>query len=441
MSSESGSSAVNSKLKLMCYKICANIVYALRKRSRKTMQKNNLMINSMTTTKRRLNPKLAETDVHQIIKAATDSFFMLKPSPSSSSVPVPVAAKKATGSLSPSSSFTSSSTATSLDKLFGADDPLPPPSSSAGAGASQLLLLRGNHLYEHTASCLNDLLRSILDRSSEPIGDALAHIFVHLEPWLTSVNDTDRYRALRSLASLLKYVHVLISSRSSRSSPALDVDADDADGEDYAQKLNTSALGDILSRVLTRCTDQRGQIRLCAIECVDSLWRLVQLFSIESSLASDTQVGDAAGAVAAAVGVGGGDDDARLVDIKAKLVKNEINLLLSAVSDLGKLFCKRVASGEQLVRFVDKLVDGLLDTQTSCSSAACLLLNYCIKLRGTELREHVVEMLLRHLYAKLASIQNPQAKVGALRTIRVVFQQHLTLSINVLLTFPIPCNK
>lgn len=52
-----------------------------------------------------------------------------------------------------------------------------------------------------------------------------------------------------------------------------------------------------------------------------------------------------------------------------------------------------------------------------------------------------VENLIRHLYTKLSLIQNPQAKLGTLRTIRVVFQQHLTEALNVFLTFPIPCNK
>ncbi len=52
-----------------------------------------------------------------------------------------------------------------------------------------------------------------------------------------------------------------------------------------------------------------------------------------------------------------------------------------------------------------------------------------------------VEGLMTHLYTKLGLIQNPQAKLGTLRTIRVLFQQHLVESFNVLLTFPIPCTK
>ena len=46
--------------------------------------------------------------------------------------------------------------------------------------------------------------------------------------------------------------------------------------------------------------------------------------------------------------------------------------------------------GEQLVKFIDKLIDGLLDVQSHCSSASCIFLNHCIKLRGGELKNQVI---------------------------------------------------
>lgn len=63
-----------------------------------------------------------------------------------------------------------------------------------------------------------------------------------------------------------------------------------------------------------------------------------------------------------------------------------------------------------------------------------------MKLRVNEMKENV-ESLITHLHTKLALIQNPQAKLGTLRTIRIIFQQHLVESLNVILTFPIPCDK
>ena len=105
-----------------------------------------------------------------------------------------------------------------------------------------------------------------------------------------------------------------------------------------------------------------------------------------------------------------------------------------------QILCKQVPQGSQLLVFIEKLIDGLLDVQSHCSSASCIFLNYCVKLRAAELKSQV-DNLLRHLYAKLSLIQNQQAKLGTLRTIRVLFHQHLVDALNVFLTFPIPCNK
>jgi hypothetical protein len=99
-----------------------------------------------------------------------------------------------------------------------------------------------------------------------------------------------------------------------------------------------------------------------------------------------------------------------------------------------------VPSNEQLNVFLEKLIEGLLDVQSHCSSASCIFLNYSIKLRGHELKVQV-ESIIKNLYTKLSLIQNPQAKLGTLRSIRVLFQQHLIESLNVFLSFPIPCNK
>lgn len=130
----------------------------------------------------------------------------------------------------------------------------------------------------------------------------------------------------------------------------------------------------------------------------------------------------------------------QLAAIHQKLIKTDSNILLSGVNELSKIICKLVPPGVQLITFIEKLIDGLLDVESHCSSASCLILNYCIKLRGAELKEQV-ENLIKHLYTKLSLIQNSQSKLGTLRTLRVLFQQHLNESLNVFLTFPIPCNK
>lgn len=79
----------------------------------------------------------------------------------------------------------------------------------------------------------------------------------------------------------------------------------------------------------------------------------------------------------------------QLQQIKLKLVKTDSTVLLSGVNELSKVLCKYVPTGQQLVVFIEKLIDGLLDVESHCSSASCLVLNYCVKLRGAELKDQV----------------------------------------------------
>ena len=68
---------------------------------------------------------------------------------------------------------------------------------------SDIHLMHGNALYESTAKSLDELLQSILNRDLS--NEGCYFIFKHLEPWITSVSDHERYRSTRCLASVLKY--------------------------------------------------------------------------------------------------------------------------------------------------------------------------------------------------------------------------------------------
>lgn len=226
----------------------------------------------------------------------------------------------------------------------------------------------------------------------------MAVIFKHLEPWIISINDHERLRSIRSLSSVLIYF-----------SSNLKIDEQNVD--------NFSCFGNILGRIVTRVTDPVIKIRVLAIDCIDSLLKSLQIYSDISWEESES-----------------------LNNLKQNLVKNSPSTLLSSVNDLSKILCKKIPAGDQLIFFIENLIDGLLDIQSNCSSSSCICLNYCIKLRGPELNDYV-DNFLRHLYTKLGSIQNSQAKLGTLKTFRVIFQQHLINSLNVLLNLPIPCSK
>lgn len=269
-------------------------------------------------------------------------------------------------------------------------------------------ILHGDKLYELTAKCLEDLLKTILSRDAN--NEGLKSIYKHLEPWLTSVNDHERLRSIRTLSCVLKHFANIYKPN--------------ADENQENKSNGFDSFGTILGRIVSRSTDPIIQIRTFTVDCIENLIKLNNLMQNKSD--SDQEQSDR--------------ELEGLSAIKQKLVKNDSNILLSAVSDLSKILCKQVSSGEQLVVFIEKLIDGLLDVQSHCSSASCIFLNYCVKIRGSELKEQV-DNLIRHLYTKLGLIQNQQAKLGTLRTIRVLFQQHLIESLNVLLSLPIPCNK
>jgi hypothetical protein len=105
----------------------------------------------------KLNPKPTEADLFQLIKTSTDNFYQL---------PVPNEEKKEANQMSNESE-----------------------------------LLHGNSLFELTAQCLEELLKTILNRDLSNQG--LSLIYKHLEPWLISVNDHERLRSIRSLSAVL----------------------------------------------------------------------------------------------------------------------------------------------------------------------------------------------------------------------------------------------
>ena len=64
-------------------------------------------------------------------------------------------------------------------------------------------LLHGSQLFELTANSLDHLLVEILNRDLNSSG--LFNIYKNLEPWITSINDHERERSIRSINSVLKY--------------------------------------------------------------------------------------------------------------------------------------------------------------------------------------------------------------------------------------------
>lgn len=64
-------------------------------------------------------------------------------------------------------------------------------------------ILHNNPIFDTTANSLDALLCDVLDRDMHSAG--LINVFKHLEPWITSINDNERERSVRSLSNLLNH--------------------------------------------------------------------------------------------------------------------------------------------------------------------------------------------------------------------------------------------
>jgi len=313
----------------------------------------------------KLNPKPTEADLFHLIKAITDSFYGLA---------LPDAAP--------------------VDKNKKDHAETKPVEVDPN-------LLHGSQLFETTVESLDKLLIEILNRDMNATG--LMNIHKHLEPWMSSMNDHERERSIRSVNSLLKHF-----------SENFKIDM---------PNQSFQCFGVILGRLVCRSTDPVLKIRRYVTSSIESLLVAVATYN---KLEGDKLKEEL--------------DSLKIIQvIREKLLKDEPNLMLTAVTGLAKVLCKRIPS-DQLVSFIEKLFEGLLDLQSHCSSAACIVLHYCIETRGTELKAQV-DNFIRHLYSKLSLIQNAQAKAGSLKAIRTLFKQHLIEALNVVLTFPIPCNN
>lgn len=119
-----------------------------------------------------MNPKPTEADLFQLIKISTDSFYPLQS---------PIAPT------TPTTTNTDEKVEKPESELVNVDE----------------MILHGNALYDQTSKSLDDMLKTILDRDTGNNG--LSGIFKHIEPWLTSVNEHERLRSMRSLSRVLKH--------------------------------------------------------------------------------------------------------------------------------------------------------------------------------------------------------------------------------------------
>uniref|UniRef100_A0A9J7YGA8 Maestro heat-like repeat family member 1 n=2 Tax=Cyprinus carpio carpio TaxID=630221 RepID=A0A9J7YGA8_CYPCA len=249
-------------------------------------------------------------------------------------------------------------------------------------------------LYSDTFNALHELLRNVLARDLSP--DGLQSVFKHIESWLSSGQDHERERAVKTTAELLQFY------------------LDNLSVKNLVTFHNLAAL---VGRLAPRCTDPNPEVRRAAIDCV---YRLMYIQLRYEGFSLDYK-----------------DDSVEgLLDVREKLSNPDHSVLYKTCSELTKIISKRLPQ-QQLSTLLFMLYDGLVDSQSNCSRASSVILNTLLKNRGAGLQDLVPEML-EVLHSRLQVIGEEQVKVAIGQSILILATQHLQTVVNTLVAYPLP---
>uniref|UniRef100_A0A673L083 Maestro heat-like repeat-containing protein family member 1 n=1 Tax=Sinocyclocheilus rhinocerous TaxID=307959 RepID=A0A673L083_9TELE len=223
-------------------------------------------------------------------------------------------------------------------------------------------------------------------------------IFQHIESWLSSGQDHERERAVKTTAELLQFY---------------------LDNLSVKNLVTFHNLGALVGRLAPRCTDPNPEVRRAAIDCI---YRLMYIQLRYEGFSLDYK-----------------DDSVEgLLDVREKLSNPDHSVLYKTCSELTKIISKRLPQ-QQLSTLLFMLFDGLVDSQSNCSRASSVILNTLLKNRGllNIFVENVPEML-EVLHNRLQVIGEEQVKVAIGQSILILATQHLQTVVNTLVAYPLP---
>lgn len=249
-------------------------------------------------------------------------------------------------------------------------------------------------LYTYTFSALYELLCSVLARNLSPGG--IQSLFKHIESWLSSKQDHERERAVRTVAEMLRFY---------------------LDNLSVKTLVTFHNLGPLLGRLAPRCTDPNAAVRRAAIDCIYSLLHIQLRYEGFSLDYKDDSVES-------------------LLTLREKLNDPDPSVLYKTCSELTKIISKRLPQ-QQLNTLIFMLFEGLVDSQSNCSRASSVILNTLLKNRGAMLQDLVPE-ILEVLHIRLQVISEEQVKVAVAQSILILAAQHLPTVINTLISYPLP---
>ncbi|XP_059496590.1 maestro heat-like repeat-containing protein family member 1 [Stegostoma tigrinum] len=282
---------------------------------------------------------------------------------------------------------------TCMDSVFG----LPPLGMDRSKDEACTDIKEREILYSETLSALQELLKQILVQDLTPEG--LQVIFKHVEGWITSRRDWERERAMIVTSKLLLF---------------------------YLERLNVRTmvsfhnLGALIGRLVPRCTDPLVTVRQNALE---GLYTLICIQLRYAGFAPDHS------------------DECltRLKNLQSGLHQSDSKLMFHTCSEIGQVVAKSLPQ-DQLSSLLFMLLEGLTDPHPHCSSAASVISNSLIRVRGSGLLNQISEVL-EVLYIRLQIIAQEPVKASVLQTVSVLASQNLPAVISSLLSYPLPFDK
>eukprot|EP00049_Salpingoeca_infusionum_P022643 m.7920 g.7920 ORF g.7920 m.7920 type:complete len:1638 (-) comp5302_c0_seq1:139-5052(-) len=183
------------------------------------------------------------------------------------------------------------------------------------------------------------------------------------------------------------------------------------DGKDYGA---VDGFGGFVADVAPRCTDPSANVRTLALGIIQILLQIQQTYAGQKS-----------------------QEDAMINAFPTLQQRAEDASQSSAVvSDLAKVLSKKVRK-DQLVDFVFRLMEGLLDARAESAIGCCVILKGVFKNRGTELEEEV-DAIVDVLHQKLSAITEERTRNGILRVLRTLAVHHLSIVVKKLQLFDTP---
>lgn len=256
-----------------------------------------------------------------------------------------------------------------------------------------------DRLMKKSQESLEMMLHEVLRKRLTP--EEFMNVFKHIEPWMLSKEEIERLRAVSTLKSLLIFYLENLSVVGGGASAV-------------------TFMGPLLARLVPRCSDPNLQLRAISMECCQLILKIALRYEGKDADYEDKLV-------------------EALTILKQRSDTSDPQGLFNNINDLSKVLSKKIPQ-EQLQGFIFLLIEGLLDSQSHCSSGTCVVMNTMFKSRGAEMMGFV-EDIIDGLHAKLLVLTYPQTRTGTFRAVRTLSASHLSAVMEALFKYPLPLDE